>query len=98
MLSSQSKADFCCFVFCFFLALGLDVVLAAARRLSLLFNLNDAPVGTQGDFLLTQRVHGYPPVHFVRDFRQLTQVVALLSFDLLDILEQRAEEETERCD
>ena len=68
--------------------MGFDAVLAAARRLSLLFNLNDAPVGTQGDFLFTQRVQGYPPVHFVLDFRQLTQVVALLSFDLLVVLEE----------
>jgi hypothetical protein len=80
MESSQSTAGFC---FCFFFALGSDVL--AARRLSLLFNLNDAPVGTQGDSLFTHRAHGYPPVHLVRDFRQLTQVVALLSFDLLDI-------------
>ena len=80
MESSQSTAGFC---FCFFFALGSDVL--AARRLSLLFNLNDAPVGTQGEFLFTHRAHGYPPVHLVRDFRQLTQVVALLSFDLLDI-------------
>ena len=29
-----------------------------------------------------------PPVHFVLDFRQLTQVVALLSFDLLVVLEE----------